>query len=160
MVDLSANEGQIIAVIVGSVPLVFLLVWFLISTAVARIGGWTSLWRAYNKSHSDEVPKKLGVHSGSVRFSISYTGTLRFGSTDSGLVLSLFWPFSIAHPELLIPWSDISAMASKTIIGQPTVVLSFAKVKGVNLVISQKANSDMQQKVGSQWPTVGNIVSL
>jgi len=68
--------------------------------------GWRVLAQRYQTS--EPPPRELqSFQSGRVGL-VAFKSVLNVGTSDRGLYLSVFFPFSLAHPPLLIPWSEIS----------------------------------------------------
>jgi len=67
-------------------------------------------WRVLAQRYQTSEPPPQDLHSfqsGRVGL-VVFKSVLNVGTSDRGLYLSVFFPFSLAHPPLLIPWSEIS----------------------------------------------------
>jgi hypothetical protein len=90
----------------------FVGLWVGISLLIARIGGWSTLATFYRLSGSFSGDC-WRFQSGEFRWKMGYNNCLSIGSNESGLHLSVFYLLRLGHPDLFIPWADISVTASK-----------------------------------------------
>ncbi|MEW4561900.1 hypothetical protein AB1K70_05200 [Bremerella sp. JC770] len=73
--------------------------------AFALIGGWGSLAKRYPADHA---PPGAYYRFRSASFSgIGYNNMLTVGICDEGLYLAVFFLFRVAHPPMLLPWSEV-----------------------------------------------------
>ena len=69
-----------------------------------------SRWHSLAQRYKTSEPPPTDFHtfqSGRVGL-VAFKSVLNIGTSDRGLYLSVLFPFSLAHPPLLIPWSEIS----------------------------------------------------
>lgn len=83
----------------------FAAFWALILTIISRLGGWAALARHYR---DNQPAVGRAFHMQSARFGwMDYNGCLTIHVSDGGIRLALFPLFRIAHPTLLLPWSEL-----------------------------------------------------
>ena len=70
----------------------------------------------------------------------------------SGLHLSLFFPFRVAHPPLFVPWSDISVAGRWDILFIGHVKLLLGREEQIPFVISDLLADRIQSAGGASWP--------
>lgn len=80
--------------------------WVGISLLLGLLSGWTTLAGDYRLSKAF-VGRKWYFCSASFRRFVNYGGVLTVGASDKGLYLSLWMPFRIGHPPLLVPWQHV-----------------------------------------------------
>src|SRR5579883_1135785 len=98
------------------------VLWFLICTLISYAGGWRSLAKRFRMTAVFRGQTWKG-QSGKMRFIANYNRSLKFGANEEGLYLesrSLFW---FLHPQLFIPWSEISVERKRVWILQPVRLL-------------------------------------
>ena len=104
----SSDEMPILALII--LPFVFVLLFSLIWCGAIGVtsfwGGWNRLAQRYRSEA--KRPANLLRTSAVFRYFVNYSQVLNLGSTKEGMHLSVMKIFSIAHPDLLIPWDDIT----------------------------------------------------
>jgi hypothetical protein len=90
----------------------FVGLWIGISLLIARLGGWATLATFYRLSgpFSGDCWR---FQSGEFRWKMGYNNCLTIGANPTGLYLSVFFLLRFGHPNLFIPWADISVTASK-----------------------------------------------
>lgn len=109
-------------------PVFFVGMWCLVSVLLSRMGGWHRLGakfralRPANGTRHRMQSIRLGL--------VNYNSCLTIHISDEGLHLATILPFRLAHPPLLIPWSELQKpVAKKSLwmtwiefeIGAPTV---------------------------------------
>lgn len=95
----------ILAIILGFM-FIFPLFWMGITFLIGQLSGWGHLASRFqtNQIFPDNTKH---FQYGRMGFS-NYNGTLRVGLSREGLFLGVFWMFRVGHPDLFIPWSEIS----------------------------------------------------
>lgn len=95
--------------IVLSIVLLILLpiVWFLSMHLIAAAGGWRDLARVYRADGPIAGAREWRNRGGRFGAATNYNGCLNVAANATGMQLSLWRLFSVAHPPLFIPWSDI-----------------------------------------------------
>ena len=78
----------------------------------AKLTGWQDLARSY-RSQQPFRGKKWHCQSARMRSGSNYDNCLTVGVDEQGLYLSPFFPFSIGHAPLFIPWGDLTARRKK-----------------------------------------------
>jgi hypothetical protein len=85
----------------------FAIVWVILCLLLSALGGWRELAR----HHTAETPfsgTRFRFRSARFARSVRYGGCLTLGASATGLYVEVFPLFRIAHPPLLIPWSEIA----------------------------------------------------
>lgn len=96
---------EIIFVILGFL-VIFPLFWIGIINLTSRLFGWHSL---ANKYRTDYFPTDyVGWQSGQLNGLGNYNNILRVAIKSEGIYLGVFVLFKPGHPDLLIPWSEVS----------------------------------------------------
>jgi hypothetical protein len=90
------------------------IVMFFIATALApRYTGWSLLATRFRARQVDLDGQRFMFASGLVNRNrskgppLNYNRCLFFTITDSGFLLSLYFPFNIFSPPLFIPWREV-----------------------------------------------------
>lgn len=78
----------------------------IILLVIAQIGGWSQLAQAYRASKRLRG-KAWRFQSMTLGRWTGYKWIVTLGSNPEGIHFSLLYPFSIGHPALFIPWSDL-----------------------------------------------------
>ena len=133
------------------VPVVlFPLLWTAIVFGLAHAGGWARLAREYRHWDPPEGDRWFGQ---SAAFGwVSYNQCLIVGAGSRGLRFSVFFPFRVEHPPLLIPWNEITATPGKRLFIEH-VDLRFRRAPEIRVRISQRLASAMYAD-GYRWTTV------
>ena len=149
---------RMIAVLVSSAPnsppppawvfiVFFAATWALVSFALSRFGGWTTLAGYYPADHPFEGPL-IRFQAAQLRRGTNYNGCLNFGANYEVLYIVPMLPFRAFHPPLMIPWTDITARPFKMLRYWNFVELRFQRAPDipvrVKLPLAQKlAESSM-----------------
>lgn len=108
------------------IPIAFLTIGGALMFAFAAIGGWRDLARRYR---ADDKPPGEYYHFRSGSFGgIGYKNLLTVGVCDDGLYLAVFFLFRVAHPPLLVPWSQV----------QGVHVIRFFTLTGCSVTIGER----------------------
>jgi hypothetical protein len=110
----------------------FAALWSLVLLLISAIGGWSRLAGSY-RATEPFTGQRWSWQSGGLGWS-RYRGVLTIGADPTGLYLDVMVLFRIAHPALLIPWSDITA-EERTMFLLPVMALQFTQVPGVTLAL-------------------------
>lgn len=116
-------------------PVFFVGMWLLISFLLSTIGGWSTLADHY-AAHPGVGGRRFYFRSAQLGAGVGYSACLTLGTGPAGLYLAVLPLFRMAHPPLLIPWSDITARETKSWFSA-TVELRFAQVPTVSVRISR-----------------------
>jgi hypothetical protein len=93
-----------------SPELILIVVFFVlvvIFPLIGRISGWSILATFYRFSESF-IGECWRFQSAELRWKMGYNNCLTIGTNSSGLFISMFFLFRFGHPQLFIPWSDVS----------------------------------------------------
>ncbi|HPE58972.1 MAG TPA: hypothetical protein PLB10_01435 [Thiolinea sp.] len=92
----------------------FPIVWVSVSLLLSRLSGWTKLTSHY-ADNSDKPGKTCYMRSGSVG-KVPYRSCLILRTCETGLRLSVLFPFRIGHPPLFIPWDQFHGLSRKRVL--------------------------------------------
>jgi hypothetical protein len=93
----------------------FAVMWFGITGLLAHVGGWASLASTF-RATQPAIGERFRFVSGSMGakfFPVSYGGCLFFAVSDTGIHLSILFPFRFLSPPLFIPWSQVESVTPK-----------------------------------------------
>jgi len=80
-----------------------------VSVLISFMSGWHELAKRFRSDESIEG-ERFRFRSGSIgwsAFPVSYGGTLFATVGPKGFRLSVFFPFRLLHPPLVIPWTEV-----------------------------------------------------
>jgi hypothetical protein len=101
---------QFLALLAGLV-VALVAVWAAVLPFASCFGGWRRLAEEFAAKAGTSGRIVLG--SAAIRYGAHYGGVIRLDCRTTGLVLSVRWLFRLAHPPLLIPWSQVAAEPTK-----------------------------------------------
>ncbi|HTV13132.1 MAG TPA: hypothetical protein VME68_00365 [Acidobacteriaceae bacterium] len=122
---------EIIAVVAGSLVAV-LAVWAMLLPIVAWFSGWRLLAEQFAAAPGTRGRLVLG--NAAMRYGAHYSGIILLDCLPAGLVLSVRKPFRLAHPPLLIPWSQVEAEPTKLLWILPATRLDLGRDAHVPLI--------------------------
>ncbi len=76
---------------------------------VRKLSGWARLAAVYAYP-GVLTGQRFRCQSLALRWQCSYNGCVTLVSDAEGLGIRLWFPFNIGHPQLLIPWADLTRM--------------------------------------------------
>ena len=82
-------------------------VFALLMPLVAWFSGWRRLAEDFRTD--SETRGRIVLGTGTLRYGAHYNNVMCLDCRPEGLVLSVRGPFRLAHPPLLIPWSQVKA---------------------------------------------------
>jgi len=129
----------------------FVGLWIGISLLIARLGGWATLATFYRLSgpFSGDCWR---FQSGEFRWKMGYNNCLTIGANPTGLYLSVFFLLRFGHPNLFIPWADISATASKRGFLSIYTEFRFRQAPTIPFRVSERMAQRMIQSTGNSRP--------
>jgi hypothetical protein len=131
--------------------------WFcFVSFALAHLGGWATLARAYRAWTPFAGTTRSG-QSGAVGWS-NYGNSLIVGCDQRGLSLAVLFLFRAGHPPLFIPWEDISVTESRSLFVFTCFDLRFRKAPGVRFRIRPRLAERLRAQAGARWPAPAGAV--
>jgi len=80
-----------------------------------------------------------------------YKNCLTVGASSAGLYLSILWPFRISHPDLFIPWTEITISRTK-ILFWSMVRLQLGRENPIPFTIRPNLAEKIRQAAGTSWP--------
>jgi len=123
-------------------PVAFLGIWVFVVGLISVMSGWGRLAQQYRDLDHYQGKKLRGKNG---RFGgTSYSRVLIFGANMQGMYLAVNPLFSIGHPALFIPWTDIRTEEREGVFSAFTTI-SFAQVPDVKLTISSKLMAQVQE---------------
>lgn len=129
------TDEQILRWMPYAFPLFFVGMWLLITTLLGVMSGWFSLQLWYADDSNEEPLLKLGWQSGVMGFGVTLNGILTLAANRSGLSVRIWRAFGPFQKPLLIPWSEIVAEPSRTLL-TPMVKLGLGNPPSGKLKIS------------------------
>ncbi|HOT26972.1 MAG TPA: hypothetical protein PLU72_02210 [Candidatus Ozemobacteraceae bacterium] len=136
--------------------LAILLAINVILLAVAWLGGWSSLARAYpgRQQTGGETRSFRSLRFG---YWTGYNNCVTIGGDSQGLHLSMPWFLRAGHEPIFIPWADMQIVEKQSFFGlSPIVGLAFKNCPGVRLHLQASLLADIQAGAGSLCSTAGN----
>jgi hypothetical protein len=133
-------------------PLVFMFFGALAalsSYVSAVVSGWSALSKRFQftgQFHGQSWPLRIAR----MRFFARYWLTV--GAEESGLYLSVFSLFRIAHPPLLIPWSEVTVMPGYIDLIFKKRELRLGRQESIPLRISASLFERLRSSAGGAWP--------
>ena len=97
-------------------PLFFVGLWLLVSTILSVMSGWTDLAKRFRSSRRPDG-RTLSWQVVSVGF-VPENGVTALVVGRDGLYLSSFLIFRFMRPPLLIPWSEVRLVSSRSFFGR------------------------------------------
>ena len=132
-------------------PFAFAALWAGVTLLLSFFGGWRSLAGTY-RGQLSSVEGAVSMGSGMMSrfgFPASMNHVLNVAVGDEGVQLSLFRPFALGSPPLLIPWSDLGDCRAYKALGLFDR-FSFRPVRGdVKITLSGPAARLVRDEVAS-----------
>jgi len=133
---------------------VFLFVaqWALVSYVISLLSGWMELSRRFRDAgayDSYQWPFQ------SVRMRTifgSYGNCVNFGADETGLYMAVFRPFSLGHPPLFIPWSEVQVAAQSHGLIFKSRKLFLVRQELIPLLVRSSLAEKLQEAAGQGWP--------
>jgi hypothetical protein len=129
----------------------FVGLWIGISFIVSRIGGWATLATFYRLSGSLNG-ECWQFQSGGLRWKMGYKNCLTVGVNPARLYLSVFFLFRFGHPNLFIPWAEISATLSKRDFLSIYTEFKFRQAPMIPFRVNERLAQRIIESAGSSWP--------
>jgi hypothetical protein len=129
----------------------FVALWCVIFFLISRASGWASLARRF-RATSPFTGQTWAWKKARMRWGTNYNNCLTIGSDPMGLYLSLMFPFSFAHPPLLLPWQEVSVRRRRSIFFFKYVELSLGREKQIPLLTRDNLADQIRQAAGSNSP--------
>lgn len=124
-------------------PVIFVTCWCLICLMISHLGGWSRLAKKY-PSHSQASGKRFSMTSASVG-GANYNNCLTIHTNETGVYLSV-WPiFRLAHPPLFIPWSEINHPKEKRVLWSHLLVAEVGSPVITKITFPKKVFSSFQK---------------
>ena len=130
----------------------FVGLWIGISFLVSRLGGWATLATFYRLSgfYNGDCWR---FQSGEFRWKMGYNNCLTIGSNESGLYLSVFYLLRLGHPDLFIPWADISVTAGKRGFLSIYTEFRFRQTPMIPFRVNERLTQRILESAGNSWPS-------
>ena len=129
----------------------FVIAWVGTFQALASIGGWRELARAYPPLGvlGSSLGESFRFRSAQLRNGIGYNNCITLGASPMALRISMPWVFSIGHAPIEVPWSEIRTEAGRSW-GFPMVTLHVARLPGIPLRLRRGLAADLARASGGQ----------
>lgn len=89
-------------------------IWGIVSILISHIGGWWALSKRYPADGNCEC-KTFRMRSGRIGLA-NYGMCLVLTICESGLRMSVLFPFRIGHPPIFIPWNEFHRVMESRIL--------------------------------------------
>lgn len=92
----------------------FVGMWCGVTGLLSHLSGWSGLavrFRATRPADGERFRFASGSLGTSTRLPVSYRNCLCFAIKETGLHVSLFFPFRFLAPPLFIPWAQVDSVA-------------------------------------------------
>jgi hypothetical protein len=124
----------------------FIAFWVVVHSLISVLSGWWNVAIFY-KAERPFSGQKFRFQSANMRVWMSYGNCLIIGSDPTGLYISIFSPFRIAHPPLFIPWEDISGKPAR-VFWINKVELCFEKCPEIPFTLSKRLAKKIERASG------------
>jgi hypothetical protein len=134
---------------ISLIALLIIASWIAIMLLVSAGAGWRRLADFYSADRPFEG-KKFFLQSARLRYRMSYNNILTIGANPEGIHVSVFFPFTVGHPTLFVPWEEVSAEA-KHVWWIGIVLLQFSRCPSIPFWISRRLADKLVQASGVQF---------
>jgi hypothetical protein len=131
-------------------PLYLVSVWILVSFVISLIGGWYQLQRNFRLREKFDGTQWT-FQSGKMRSIAGYRNCLVVGANPRGLFLGTLVLFRAFHPNLLIPWEQVSFSRRKLLFFNYGK-FELGREERIPLTVSLKLAEKVRDAAGSNWP--------
>jgi hypothetical protein len=136
-------------------PEIFLIAFmgflFVLFMLVARMSCWATLATFYRLSGSFNGGCWRS-QSAELSWKVGYNNCVTVGVNPAGLYLSVFFLFRFGHPNLFIPWADISATQGKRGFLSIYTEFRFRQAPTIPFRVNKRLARRMMESAGSSWP--------
>jgi hypothetical protein len=136
-------------------PILFLILFAVFFSGVCFIislmSGWHELANEYPLTGTFQG-QRWHFRSANMRWGFHYNGCLTLGADQSGLFVSVLFPFRCGHPPLFIPWSDVSVRDTRYFYIFSMAEFRFQRAPSVPLYLRPALAQRLQGAAGSEWP--------
>lgn len=129
----------------------FVVLWIGILFVIVRLGGRATLATFYRLSGSFSG-ECWRFQSGELRWKMGYNNCLTAGVNPTGLYLSVFFLFRFGHPNLFIPWADVSVAPGKRGLLSIYTEFRFRQVPTIPFRVNERLARRIIESAGSPWP--------
>jgi hypothetical protein len=123
---------------------------FFAAFMTSRITGWHALAERFSLQ-GDFPREEWHYRSAVMRNGTHYNNCLTVGASPVGLYLSILWPFRIQHPNLFIPWNQISISRTKVLFWD-MVRFQLGRENPIPFTIRPNLAEKIRQAAGTWWP--------
>ena len=121
-----------------------------ILVVTSHLSGWAALARTYRYEGSFEG-ESWRYQSAYMRWLSRYRHCLTIGADRTGLFVSIFRIFRVAHPPLFIPWNQVSR-SSKRFLWSKCTELRLGQADSIPFRIDQRLSDRLAEAAGESWP--------
>jgi hypothetical protein len=131
---------QLVALVVGLIA-----AWFAVWAAILPFAAWFGGWRRLAEEFAAEpgTRGRIVLGSAAMRYGAHYGGVILLDCRPTGLVLSVRKLFRLAHPPLLIPWSQVVAESTKLLWIFPAMRLELGRDAQIPLTFYNREARDL-----------------
>ncbi|NDQ57712.1 MAG: hypothetical protein GZ088_11630 [Acidipila sp.] len=130
------------------------VVFSVISFLISFLSGWHELAGEYPLSGTFHG-QRWRFRSANMRWGTRYGNCLTFGADQTGLFVSVVFPFRFGHPPLSIPWSEISVRPMRYFFISERAEFRFRRAPSIPFYVSPALAEDLRAAAGSAWPQGG-----
>ena len=109
----------------------FITLWCGVSLLLSKLGGWSSLAARFPAT-STPFGEKFTFAAAKIG-GVRYRGVLTAVKAEQGLFLSVFAPWRLGHPPILIPWTELKNPQPKKLFGTDWLDVSVSTPRKVTL---------------------------
>jgi hypothetical protein len=129
----------------------FVAMWCLTSLLTGKLSGWAILSRRFG-STLPFPSQTWRWKSARMRWGANYKNCLTIGADPAGLYLSSLFFFTIGHPALFIPWTEISLRGRRKILFIEFVELELGREEKIPFMIRAGLADQIRSAAASGWP--------
>jgi hypothetical protein len=139
------------AMIIAFALLSAAVVFTVVTSVVAAIGGWRRLAKAY-PCQTQIVGTTWSWQSAELRYGAGYNGCLRMTANATGLRVETMFFLRISHPPLFFPWEETTLERTIRLFGIESVRFHFEREPDIPFTISRRLATKIQTAIGAAWP--------
>jgi hypothetical protein len=130
-----------VAVLVAGLIVACVAVWATILPFAAWFGGWRRLAEEF--AAEPDTRGRILLGTATMRYGAHYGNVIRLDCRTNGLVLSVTRVFCLAHPPLLIPWSQVMTESTKVLWIFPAMRLALGRDAQIPLTFYNREARDL-----------------
>lgn len=149
---MSANSPEVNRILSIVAPYAFPSLWVIACYLFSRVSGWSQLaihYKATNYIPTGDLSRCWTPYSATLG-RVRSKNVIKIGANQDGLFLKVFILFRLFHPNLFIPWRDVSCKRIENIVfgfKSEIVHLRFSKVPETFLKIDDSEIVEMLREM-------------